>query len=111
MKQMRTAAHSLLTTEELEFQDTVQKFMQKEVAPLVTQMEGEGRPPASLLRRMGREGLLGTYIPEEYGGSGASLMTRAIVAEETARTNAGLDATIFVNISLVANHFLKYGTQ
>lgn len=111
MKQMRTAAHSLLTTEELEFQDTVQKFMQKEVAPLVTQMESEGRPPASLLRRMGREGLLGTYIPEEYGGSGASLMTRAIVAEETARTNAGLDATIFVNISLVAKHFLKYGTQ
>lgn len=111
MKQMRTAAHSLLTTEELEFQDTVQKFMQREVAPLVTQMESEGRPPASLLRRMGQEGLLGTYIPEEFGGSGASLMTRAIVAEETARTNAGLDATIFVNISLVAKHFLKYGTQ
>jgi alkylation response protein AidB-like acyl-CoA dehydrogenase len=111
MKSIRSAAYSLLSTEEREFQETVRKFMLNEVAPLVPQMEAEGRPPAGLLRRMGREGLLGTYIPEEYGGAGASLMTRAIVAEETARVNAGLDATLFVNISLVAKHLLKYGTQ
>lgn len=106
----RTAAHSLLTEEEQAFQESVRRFMVNEVVPLVPQMEAEGRPPAGLLEKMGAEGLLGTFFPEEYGGAGASLMTRAIVAEETARVNAGLDATIFVNISLVARHLLKYGT-
>lgn len=85
--------------------------MDKEVQPLVAQMEAEGKPPAGLLERMGEEGLLGTYFPEEYGGAGSTLMSRAIVAEETARVNAGLDASIFVNISLVAKHLLKYGTK
>lgn len=107
----RTAAHSLLTPDELEFQESVRRFMVKEVVPLVPQMEAEGQPPAGLLERMGEQGLLGTYFPEEYGGAGATLMTRAIVAEETARVNAGLDASIFVNISLVAKHLLKYGTE
>lgn len=104
------AATSMLTEEELQFRETVQRFMKEEVAPLVPQMEKEGRPPASLYKKMGDLGLLGTFLPEEYGGSGASLMTRAIVAEETARVNAGLDASIFVNISLVGRHLARYGT-
>jgi alkylation response protein AidB-like acyl-CoA dehydrogenase len=107
----RTAAHSLLTDDELSFQESVRRFMLKEVVPLVPQMEAEGRPSSGLLERMGAQGLLGTYIPEEYGGAGSTLMTRAIVAEETARVNAGLDASIFVNISLIAKHLLKYGTE
>lgn len=85
--------------------------MKEKVEPLVPQMEKDGRPPASLYKAMGDAGLLGTYLPLEYGGAGESLMTRAIVAEETARVNAGLDASIFVNISLVARHLAKYGTE
>lgn len=111
MISMRSAAHSLLTEEELAFQDSVRRFMLKEVVPLVPRMEAEGRPTEGLLKLMGQQGLLGTFFPEEYGGAGASLMTRAIVAEETARVDAGLDATIFVNISLCAKHLLKYGTE
>lgn len=105
------AVKTFLTDEELEFRKTVRRFMKDEVEPLVPQMEKDGRPPMSLLKRMGKLDLLGTYLPVEYGGAGASLMTRAIVAEETARVNAGLDVTLFVNISLVAKHLAKYGTE
>jgi alkylation response protein AidB-like acyl-CoA dehydrogenase len=106
-----SVASSILTDEERDFQDVVQRFMENEVVPLVPDMEKEGRPPAELLRKMGDNGLLGTCFPEEYGGSGASLMTRAIVAEETARVNAGLDASLFVNISLVARHLANLGSE
>tara|TARA_R110002110_G_scaffold19919_2_gene81527 strand:+ start:503 stop:1675 length:1173 start_codon:yes stop_codon:yes gene_type:complete len=105
------AVNTFLTDEELEFRRMVQRFMKDELQPLVPQMEKDGRPPMSLFKRMGDLDLLGTYLPVEYGGSGGSLMTRAIVAEETARVNAGLDATIFVNIGLVAKHLAKYGTE
>jgi len=108
---IRSAASSILTEEELAFQDSVRRFMQNKVVPLVPRMESEGAPPRELLKLMGDQGLFGTCFPEEYGGTGGTLMTRAIVAEETARTNAGLDATTFVNISLVASHLLKYGTE
>ncbi len=110
MEKTPLAATMFLTEEELAFREVVRRFMRDEVAPLVPEMEAKGAPPDGLLRRMGDAGLLGTFLPEDYGGAGASLMTRAIVAEETARTNAGLDAVLFVNISLVARHLAKYGT-
>ncbi|MFE7422029.1 acyl-CoA dehydrogenase family protein [Rhodococcus sp. NPDC057529] len=109
--QTKSVAHSLLTEEERAFQDVVQKFMDKHVRPIVEDMERDGRPPAELLKKMGEQGLLGSFAPEEYGGGGGSLMTRAIFAEETARADAGLDATLFVNMSLVARHLIKRGTE
>ncbi|KAF0957864.1 acyl-CoA dehydrogenase family protein [Rhodococcus sp. T7] len=109
--QTTSVAQSLLTEEERAFQDVVQKFMDKHVRPIVEDMERDGRPPAELLKKMGEQGLLGSFAPEEYGGGGGSLMTRAILAEETARADAGLDATLFVNMSLVARHLIKRGTE
>ncbi|WP_235487927.1 acyl-CoA dehydrogenase family protein, partial [Frankia sp. AvcI1] len=106
-----SVAHSLLTEEEREFQTVVRRFMDTHVRPIVPDMERAGRPPAELLKLMGDQGLLGCFAPEEYGGGGGSLMTRAIVAEETARVDAGLDATLFVNMSLIARHLIKRGTE
>lgn len=106
-----SVAHSLLTEEEREFKAVVRQFMDKHVKPIVPEMERAGRPPADLLELMGDQGLLGCFAPVEYGGGGGSLMSRAIVAEETARADAGLDATLFVNMSLVARHLIKRGTE
>ncbi|OPX05623.1 acyl-CoA dehydrogenase [Gordonia sp. i37] len=106
-----SAALTMLTDEERQWQDTVQRYMDRNVRPIVAEMEKAGRPPAALLKDMGEQGLLGSFAPEEYGGGGGSLMTRAILAEETARVDAGLDATLFVNISLVARHLIRHGTE
>ncbi|MDP6342677.1 MAG: acyl-CoA dehydrogenase family protein [Alphaproteobacteria bacterium] len=106
-----SVAAAMLSDDERAFLDVVRRFMAEQVVPLVPRMEKEGRPPPELLPAMGELGLLGTYLPEAYGGAGASLMTRALVAEETARVNAGLDASIFVNISLVARHLANHGSE
>jgi alkylation response protein AidB-like acyl-CoA dehydrogenase len=106
-----SSAYSMLTNEERAFQEVVQQFMEKHVRPIVADMERAGRPPQELLELMGEQGLLGCFAPEEYGGGGGSLMTRAIVAEETARVDAGLDATLFVSISLVSRHLINHGTE
>ena len=111
MEALNLAARIYLSEEELLLRDTIRRFLNDNVVPLVPQMEAEGRPPEGLFRKMGELGLLGTFLPEEYGGSGGSLMTRAIVSEETARVNVGLDTSIFVNIALVARHLARYGTE
>lgn len=102
---------SLLNDEELEFQRTVRRFMETEVAPLTPQMEADGVFPRSLFRAMGDVGLLGTFFPEQYGGSGAPLTTRAIVSEEMARVNAGLDISVFADIVLFARALNTHGTE
>ncbi len=102
---------SLMTEEELALQDATRKFMVKEVEPLTPEMERTGRPPPALFRTLGDLGLLGTFLPEAYGGGGGSLATRAIVSEETARVNAGLDVTLFADIVLFARALATYGTH
>lgn len=108
---MTKAIASLLDDEELEFQRTVRRFMETEVAPLTPQMEAEGVFPRSLFRAMGDLGLLGSFFPEQYGGAGASLTTRAIVSEEMARVNAGLDISVFADIVLFARALNTHGTE
>ena len=102
---------SLLTDDETAFQATVRRFMQHEVAALTPTMEASGEPPRDLFRRMGELGLLGSFFPEEYGGAGASLVTRAIVSEEMARVNAGLDISVFADIVLFARAVANHGSE
>lgn len=106
-----TRLSSLLNDEEAAFQAVVRRFMQNEVAPLTPEMEAAGEPPRALFRAMGELGLLGSFFPEAYGGSGASLVTRAIVSEEMARVNAGLDISVFADIVLFARAINKHGTE
>lgn len=102
---------SLLDEQELALQDAVRRFMQQEVEPLSEQMERDGQPPRVLFSKLGEMGFLGSFLPEEYGGGGASIATRAIISEETARINAGLDISLFADIILFARALATYGTH
>ena len=87
-------------------------FMGKEVEPLVDELQQHpGRHFGELFPAMGCIGLLGTFFPTEYGGGGGDLFTRAIVAEETARVDPGLDASMFADIALFARAISLHGTH
>ncbi|MEW6186554.1 MAG: acyl-CoA dehydrogenase family protein [Thermodesulfobacteriota bacterium] len=100
-----------LTEEELLLRESVRKFFANELEPIVEQMEKEGRPPRELIKKMGDLGFLGSFFPEEYGGSNLSLTSRAIISEETARICAGFDITLFADIILFARAVLNHGTH
>jgi alkylation response protein AidB-like acyl-CoA dehydrogenase len=87
-------------------------FMVKEVEPLVVELQQyPGKHFPELFPAMGAIGLLGTFFPTEYGGGGGDLFTRAIVAEETARVDPGLDASMFADIALFARAISRHGTH
>lgn len=106
-----TPIASLFDEDELALQDAVRRFMVQEVEPLSDQMEREGQPPLELFRKLGDMGFLGSFLPEEYGGGGMSITSRAIISEETARVNAGLDISLFADIILFARALAAYGTH
>ena len=73
---------SLYSSDHEMFRDTVRAFLAAEVVPHYADWEDEGKTPRGIWRRAGEIGLLGTSVPEAYGGSGGNFLWDAVVIEE-----------------------------
>jgi len=73
-----------LTEEQLEMQDMVRRFAREQLAPKAAEIDVTCRFPRESFDEMGRLGLLGLLVPEQYGGVGASVTTFCVVMEEIA---------------------------
>ena len=80
----------LLSADQLEFRDTLRRFVKKEVEPIASDVDREDRFPSELVPKFGDMGLLQLRLPEEYGGPGANLTTVCIAAEELARASEAI---------------------
>jgi alkylation response protein AidB-like acyl-CoA dehydrogenase len=86
-------------------------FVEKEVMPFTKQIEKqeEGLVP-SLIEKCGELGLMGTAIPEAYGGMEQDVITGCIVAEEIGRTGSFATA-IIAHVGIGTLPILYYGTE
>jgi len=89
-------------------QETVRKFVQKEVAPRAEKIDHEDQFPMDIFLKMGELGFLGITVPEEYGGSGSGLLAQAIVTEELATVSAGLATSYAAHSNLVADNLNRH---
>ncbi|MFX0540240.1 acyl-CoA dehydrogenase [Roseovarius sp. S4756] len=64
-----------------------------------------------LFKQMGEMGLLGTTIPEEYGGLGAGYVSYGLVAREIERVDSGYRSMMSVQSSLVMYPIYAYGSE
>jgi alkylation response protein AidB-like acyl-CoA dehydrogenase len=86
-----------LTPEQQEFRAVVRQFAEDKLAPLAGETDRTGEyswPAFEALRSME---LTGLSYPEEYGGSGADLVTQAIVAEELARVDTSVSLMFLIS--------------
>ena len=86
-------------------------FARKEILPYVQQWEEEGRYPREIVRKMGELGMLGVFIPEEYGGAGLDYLSYGIICEEIAYADWVCASIISIQNSLVETGILHFGTE
>ena len=92
------------------FRDSVRSFLEAEVVPHYADWEDAGYTPRDIWLRAGEMGLLGTGIPEEYGGSGGDFLWDAIVIEELGRY--GLAAPAWdMHGHIIAPMIAAHGTE
>lgn len=98
------------TDEHRIFRDTLKKYLQNEVIPHVEEWEEAGITPKSAWKKLGDQGYLCMWVPEEYGGAGADFLYSVIMTEEMSWTNhTGLCATLHSDI--VVPYIMSYGTE
>ncbi|MFJ8778314.1 acyl-CoA dehydrogenase family protein [Streptomyces sp. NPDC102476] len=89
---------------------TVREFVDREVRPVVRELEHSDTYPEHLIERMKEHGVYGLAIPEEYGGNPVSTPCFVLVTEELARGWMSL-AGAMGGHTVVAKLLLHFGTE
>ncbi|MDP6783022.1 MAG: acyl-CoA dehydrogenase family protein [Dehalococcoidia bacterium] len=74
-----------LSREQEMLRNMVRSFAETEVAPRAAALDEACQFPYDLVKRIGEQGLIGMFIPKEYGGPGMGYLARALVLEEMSR--------------------------
>ena len=77
-----------LTEEQKMLQDSVRKFIEKEIAPTMEEDLKNHTFRPEVIKKMGDMGYLGNVVPEELGGNGFGFMEAVLISEELAKVNA-----------------------
>ncbi|GHA02355.1 acyl-CoA dehydrogenase family protein [Streptomyces purpurascens] len=89
---------------------TVRDFVDKEVKPVVRELEHSDTYPEALIEQMKSLGIFGLAVPEEYGGTPVSTSCYVLITEELARGWMSL-AGAMGGHTVVAKLLLHHGTE
>jgi len=99
-----------LSEDELLFRDTVSRFAQEQIAPLVRRMDEEQQIDAALVRKLFALGLMGIEIPEEFGGSGGTFFDAVLAVEELSAIDPAIGLLVDVQNTLVVNALRRWAS-
>ncbi len=100
-----------LTEKQIELRAKVREFAEKEVKPVAAFNDEHEKFDVELTKKMGKLGLLGMCVPQEYGGQGLDTLSYIIAVEELARVDGSTAATIAADNSLGIGPIKDYGTK
>lgn len=91
--------------------DGAKKFADKELAPVVEELDAKQEFNLTALKKLGELGYLGMTVPEEYGGSGLGNIAYAGAMIEFSKVDAGTAVGVSVQNSLVNDAVNLFGTE
>jgi glutaryl-CoA dehydrogenase len=100
-----------LSDEERMIRDSARAYAQEKLQPRIKTAFNEERVEPEIFKEMGEMGLLGTTIPEQYGGLGGGYVTYGLVAREVERVDSGYRSMMSVQSSLVMYPIYAYGSE
>ena len=86
-------------------------FAQQHIKPFVMEWDESQEFPAHVFREMGKLGLMGVLVPEEYGGSGLSYFEYVAVIEEIAKVCGSVGLSLAAHNSLCTGHIMSFGNE
>jgi short/branched chain acyl-CoA dehydrogenase len=100
-----------LSDDERLFRDSVYEFADREIRPLVREMDERAHLADGLVAKLFALGIMGIEIPEEHGGAGATFFHAVIAVEALSRVDPSIAVLVDVQNTLVINAVLRWGTE
>jgi alkylation response protein AidB-like acyl-CoA dehydrogenase len=100
-----------LAEDERLLRDSVYQFADKEIRPLVREMDEHAKIPPALIEKLFALGVMGIEIPDSYGGGGASFFHSVLAVEALSRVDPSIGVMVDVQNTLVINALLRWGSE
>ncbi|MDQ3187466.1 MAG: acyl-CoA dehydrogenase [Pseudomonadota bacterium] len=100
-----------LTADERMVRDAAQAYAQDKLAPRVLEAFRHEKTDAAIFQEFGALGLLGSTLPEEYGGAALNYVCYGLIAREIERVDSGYRSMMSVQSSLVMLPIFEFGSE
>ncbi|WP_401744082.1 acyl-CoA dehydrogenase family protein [Stenotrophomonas geniculata] len=102
---------SLLNEEERAVQESVARFTNERVLPIIGDAFDQARFPDELVPEIAALGLLGATLPAQYGGGDLGAVSYGLICQELERGDSGLRSFVSVQSSLCMYPIYAYGSE
>lgn len=90
---------------------TARDFAQQFIKPHVMKWDETQEFPLQVFREMGKYGLMGVLVPENYGGAGLGYFEYSAIIQEIAKVCGSIGLSLAAHNSLCTGHILSFGSE
>jgi alkylation response protein AidB-like acyl-CoA dehydrogenase len=91
--------------------ETAKEFANQFIKPNLMVWDEKQEFPVHIFKELGKLGLMGVLVPEEYGGSGLSYYEYSTVIQEIAKVCGSIGLSVAAHNSLCTGHILAFGNE
>ncbi|HEV8362687.1 MAG TPA: acyl-CoA dehydrogenase family protein [Gemmatimonadaceae bacterium] len=102
---------SALSEEERAVRESIRRFVDERVLPIIGKCYDEGRFPKELIPELGSLGVFGANLPEEYGCAGLNNVAYGLIMQELERGDSGVRSFASVQGALAMYPIFAFGSE
>lgn len=89
----------------------IEDFGERHIRPNMMKWDESQEFPVQLFHEMGKLGLMGVLVPQEYGGAGLTYRDYVTVVSEVSKIDGSIGLSVAAHNSLCTNHILQFGNE
>jgi alkylation response protein AidB-like acyl-CoA dehydrogenase len=90
---------------------TAKDFALQYIKPHVMEWDESQEFPVHIFKELGKLGMMGVLVPEQYGGTGLGYFEYNAIIQEIAKVCGSIGLSVAAHNSLCTNHILTFGTE
>jgi alkylation response protein AidB-like acyl-CoA dehydrogenase len=91
--------------------DMIRNFGEKHIRPFIREWDESQHFPVECMKELGKLGLLGIFVPEEYGGSGFGYAEYVTAISELGKIDPSIALSVAAHNSLCTGHIYYHGSE
>src|SRR5215204_4696875 len=90
---------------------TARDFTVQHIKPHVMEWDESQEFPVHIFKQMGELGIMGAFVPEQYGGAGLSYFEYKAIIEEISKVDGSIGLSVAAHNSLCTGHILLFANE